>query len=99
MVDRVVLHRKRTVSAAVLHFEAEIGVRLLAGLQAEVNALAIPDRAAARIDVDGIGGVDGGTLVSEQPPDAVMVAALLIRSESENQIAPRPPVLPFQPDH
>src|SRR4029078_2827961 len=85
LVNRVLLLRPRAVAAFVRDLEGEIDVHLLARLHA-VRNLARALRLTAAGFVQTELRIDQLPLVLEQPVDAVVIAALFIRGESEDDV-------------
>src|SRR5215471_1030001 len=97
MVDGIVFHRPRTVSACVMNLEPKTRVYLFARLHGIQYVMAVLYFAFAAF-VEGILGVDQIAMVRQQPLDAIRVAGLFVCGERKNQVAIRQVVLLLETD-
>jgi hypothetical protein len=86
LVDGVLLHRLRGVTAGVGDFEPEIGVHLLRRLDVVREVLAVAHAPAAPF-VECVLCLDEGAVVLQQVVDAVVGPALLIGGERHDDVA------------
>ena len=81
---------------ADLQVEAEVG--LLGDLHGLEQMAAVLDFAAAGVAIDGVRGVDEVAPVLHQPLDAVIVAALFVGGERQDEVAIGPVILLLEAD-
>src|SRR5581483_1789249 len=87
MINRVVFHRTRTVTAVALYFQAKINVVFFTGLQAQQQAFALLGLKIASVSIDAVFGVNQITMVLDKPLNAIGVAALFVRRKSKDKVA------------
>ena len=95
MGDRVVLHRHRTVAAAIGHFQRVGLEHLFAGLDGHALRFAIAGEQPGRTFIQGEVGVDQGPVVLQQVLGAVEFRRddLLIAGKRDDQVALGPVAL------
>ena len=87
LIDGVVRHRQRAVTAGIGDGELVIRVELLARVDGEDGRFALVQLHAAAIGIEDVFGLDEIAMILNQPVDAVGLAALLVRGKREDDVA------------
>src|SRR6185295_7859268 len=87
VIDGVIAGRNGAVAAGVEGFQLKVDVNLFAGLDGGAQALVAAFLELATVEVDAVLGVDQVAVILQQPVDAIVVAALFVGGEGENQVA------------
>src|SRR2546425_8653709 len=88
MINRIVLHRARTVPARISHLEAEALIHLFARLNAIQEVLAVFDQTLAPLIEREI-GIHEIPIIFQKPLHTVVIAAFFISRERDDQVTIR----------
>src|SRR6266699_4668662 len=88
MINRIILHRARTVPARISHLEAEALIHLFARLNAILEVLAVFDQTLAPLIKREI-GIHEIPIIFQKPLHTVVIAAFFISRERDDQVTIR----------
>src|SRR6476646_6562918 len=98
VVNGVVFHRTRAMSAIALYLEPKVNIVLFTGLHAQEQALAFFSFKVTGIGVDAVFGVDPVAMIFGEPLHTIGLPAFFIGGESNDQVALWDPAFFFQAD-